>query len=434
MKPNKSKSPPLQSSDPSFLDLTSYLSSSKTTVRKIFKNPCIRNLINTHHPQVITFLRDHLHSLLELSFNILDKYSSIAFDFIEEGLTEITQALLDTNDFQQVSESYLQQKDTSSVIIYRISQITFQILNCSLSSFPTNCSFAFKLVDYIGQQTVLAFFERIFSDQKFYAAQNFFLQHDLLQDLVNSFAKWDEKKEVKYGDNDYECLHNSLIIFSIIFSHPRWSQQASSPRVLEKFLKKVKKCDPRIENERWNILDKVYTTKTAFLFRGLFVLAIEILSEPYTLIMPFHVSILNLLSKMVKYDYELIPLIQDSIIWQLFIRLLIQFPYQTFVSNSLISFFKEALKISELRQKCTLILEPVFMDFQLEYGSIDFEIGKAAMETARTDKEFARKISNIPGYSNWIKNEKKRSKIGDYGGKVPPQPMSAMGILTATDF
>ena len=188
-------------------------------------------------------------------------------------------------------------------------------------TFPTNCEFIMKFLSFIEHQTVLAFFENIFmNDSKVNAAQNFLIRQGIVSILTEPLSTWPIDRIPIYAEPEYEKYRNSLHLYRIASSFPRISDEFIKPFQIQIITHRIRRLPSIIEDERWKLIDALYSFKTADLFRGLFLTAIDIISEPYNIVREIHVSALNILSKMIQYDPILIPFFRDSQIWQVLIH------------------------------------------------------------------------------------------------------------------
>ena len=408
---------PLISSTP---DLTLLLSSPKFSVRKVFKTPHLARLIVTQNPQIFSYFKSHISDLLKIALNVEDQFSKNAFDLLEGGQKDITDELCAGDYIQIISQSILVNTQLNPISLFRICQLTYQIILFYPISFPTNCEFIMKLLSFIEHQTVLSFFENIFTDDsRLNAAQNFLIRQGIVNILTEPLSKWPVDHTAHYGDKEFEKLHNSLQLFRVASTVPRLSAEFIKPFIIQIFQFRVSILPSIVEAQRWKVLDALYSMKSAYLFRGLFLNALEIISEPYDTVQEIHVCALNLISKMIQYDHVLIQFIRDSQIWQVLTRLLIQFPLHTFIARSIYNFFNQAFQIKDLHQKCGDILLTLFLDNKNETGILRFAIGKCAIDYAKQDKEFDVMIKEIPGYDSWKEEQDKRERCNGYGGKTP---------------
>ncbi|OHT09281.1 hypothetical protein TRFO_21848 [Tritrichomonas foetus] len=432
--PNKNRSSP---------DLSMYLDKidqSSNRFQKLFKNPNILRLFNSHHPQLLLYLCDRIEDLILLSFDKTDEHLSkfVFYYLLISTDLAIHQALISDDVLKRTSIIALNRKDDLFALTRAIQLLQYTIQSIT-NEFPYTLSFLCMFLPYINESCVFYFYQSICScDECYNSVQNWLVEINFPNLLVEELYQIYRKAQFD-DENEVQKAINILKLISFCKDSNKFGKMFLKTKLIEVLndewhVNKGNLVNDILLNELWITTSIFYSCETAPLMRGLFQKAVELMTEPYCKLDQYRISVIDVISSMLQVDELLQPFIANSHLEETVLRLVIQFPGHSFLQNSLLKLCSTAFEIPIIKDHFAraLISSLVFEAANVYNNSIlafTCDLVQAAINAGHTDKLFLNGLKSMLGFDEFMNSIlKPRMKLmkNGYGGRLPIFKQKAM--------
>ena len=410
-----------------FPDLTAYLSQPKMCVKKLIKHSLSVKFIIAKHPQIVDYIQHHINELIDIIFCDDKQLATQGYTVFGHLQSDLIDSILQTSDFREQVLKILRNDKKETYILARACNMTALALTMNAGSFPTACDYILNFVNYIEEDPILDFFQEITqedfsytSTQEWLASKSF---DKIVTDLINTtFIDNDDY----YANPNLKKLTNLFQLIEFCVTSPALIEQFRSTDTIKAILK-FPRLHHKAEDARWSALDALYCKKSIDLMRDIYDDAFSVLAEPYVVINNFRLSALHIFEKMITYDTVLIPKIKKSPLYQIILRMILQFHDNTFVLIQIEQFLQIAFKNKEINIIYANALIPalIYEGMKQENKALScflFKIVDDAVAAANKDRIFKAALLRIDEFDAFLKGPvKQRRKLiqNGYGGKLP---------------
>ena len=404
-------------------DLTRYLEKIDDRIHLLLKNPNLNQLVQTHHPQIIKYLCDHIKELFQIAIDSDNKtLSNFVYDYILLSDNAIIRNSLMKSDY--LKRRLFQAIDNNNeYALKRIIQLIEYSIQLGLEAPPSSLSFILMLLPYCYETSVYYFFQALCSnDGCFQDIQRWMIDFDFPEILIEELSNVQASDDM---DEKVILLRKNLLnLVSFCLKSQILRSYFLNYRLIEIL---NSRWDDNVNNELWNTISNSYSPETAQYMRGLYQNALDILTDPYTIIKPYIISGIDLLTSMLLTDDVLRSYIAGNQLEKTVLRLIVQFPGHSFLQNALLRFCTAAFQVSSMKFNfAECLIAPLYHESLKSEGwqirAFVAQLTQKAIEAAQKDKQFFKYLKNLDCFNN-IKGEflKKRDNMlkKSYGGKPP---------------
>ena len=408
-------------------DLTSYLSQPKMCVRKLLKHSLSVKFIIAKHPQIVEYLSAHINELLHIIFSDDEKLASQGYMVFGHLQSSLIDSILQSSDFHAQIVDVLTKRSDVTRAVSRACNMTALALTMSNGEFPPVCDFIIDFPKYIEQCPIMDFFEEITQDDISYIPVQEWLVASSFPQLIT-----DQINEIEVDSDDYyksKNLQQLTNLFKLIQFSSTSAPLIDGFRRIEtvKAITRFETLHHKVEDARWSALDALYCSESVDIMNGLFNSVVAVLSEPYVTIYNFRLSALHVLEKMLVNDRKLISNFKKTPIYQIILRMILQFSENSFVLLQVEEFLQAVFKNKEINVVYANSLIPPLMyegtkRENLTMTSFVFKVIDDALAAATKDKMFKVALLQIEDFDLFLqgplKQRRKLMKEG-YGGRLP---------------
>lgn len=337
------------------VEVRNYFANSNLTLDQFLANPNINYLIRNPLPEFIHFIKDHIDQLIEISFDFsnLNK-SALAFKVIQVSSSLVKEAISNSIILQHDGLTLLASQNPSSVALSRICYFTQVVISTVPHLIMSRCGYLLQFFAFLNDVSVSSFFFQTCYSQNYKDVQQFYVNASF-SSIVS--AEIHQMKPDNLTMEDTIKLEN---LFAIIqFSRMSSILEASfrSDAILESLLYCLGLFPESVENSRWLTLAYISEEK---LFPQLVPMAISILTQPCSTMKNFKVTIFQFLTRAIIIKPDSAELLVKCHFTQIIIRMLVQFPFHTFLQRTAQSFLQAALQNPYLHDSVLSDIIPAF--------------------------------------------------------------------------
>ena len=416
-----------QNQTSNFPDLTSYLSQTKMCVKKLIKHSLSVKFIIAKHPQIVDYIQHNINELINIIFCDDKKLAAQGYTVFGHLQSDLIDSILQTPDFREQVLNVLRGNERETYILARACNMTALALTMNAGSFHDACDYILDFVIFILDDPIMDFFQEITQEDFSYIATQEWLASRSFTKIVTDLINTTMIDSDDYYDNKNALkLTNLFRLIEYCETSPALIENFRSPETIKALLK-FPRLHHKVEDARWSALDALYCKKSIDLMRDIYDDAFTVLAEPYVVISNFRLSALHIFEKMLNYDKIIFEKIKKAPLYQIILRMILQFQENTFVLIQIEQFLQVAFKNKDINIIYANALIPplIYEGIKQENKAMScfvFKVIDDAVAAANKDRIFKAALLNIDEFDEFLKGPMKaRRKLiqNGYGGKLP---------------
>lgn len=262
------------------------------------------------------------------------------------------------------------------------------------------------------------------NDERFACVQKWFSEHWFIPAIVSELKAC---RCIKSAEN-FEKVRNLFELIRVCASCPNLRNPVTSVSVLELLNLDWDEFDEQTQDILWSLRLLLYRQETKQYFRGLYPVIMDAMCGPYDKLRSYRVSAIQLIKNMLEMDDEVRPfIVSANILHSTVLRLVFQFPENTFLGRAVIELCSVCFELVETREFFIAgVVQPLVCDwFKSECGHLSptaFEIIEMAYQFGRNNAKFMALLNSITDFGRFVETclkDRMRITKGEYGGRLP---------------
>lgn len=315
----------------------------------------------------------------------------------------------------------------SETALNRISQLTLDAIANNIEAVPRSCGYICQFLSFINELSIKDFFDTVCSDDITYKTIHEWLASMNIALLIgNEINQNFPIVEYQYYDKSVQRMRHLFIIVRICLKSTILKPCFLTESFFYVMTKTLLQTIYPIENERWDTLQALYCEENCGIFRSISGTIFHIFSDTIPEIQRYHVSALHLLGMMINRDKYIRQFLLTSNLHEALLRLLLQFPSNTFLHQAILYIFKEAIEFPEFQK---LFIENLVIPLVLEGTSSDstvlvgtsFEIISKTLGFSKSSPDIVKFLKDFPEFMSFVKDvvfDRLKLIKNGYGGRI----------------
>ena len=351
------------------------------------------------------------------------KLSALAIEIISNNQA-IAKRIANSEALHEVERHVLEESERDEWELARFVELC-QFIISSTGEFPVTMTFIVTLLPFINHFCVARMFMSLCdNDERFVCAQKWFSEHWFIPAIVSELKAC---RGINTADN-FEKVRNLFELIRVCASCPNLRNPVTSVSVLEILNLDWDEFDEQTQDILWSLRLILYRQETKQYFRGLYPVIMDTMCGPYDKLRSYRVSAIQLIKNMLEMDDEVRPfIISANILHSTVLRLVFQFPENTFLGRAVIRLCSVCFELVETREFFVAgVVQPLVCDwFKSDCGHLSptgFEIIEMAYQFGRTNAKFMALLTNITDFGRFVETclkDRMRIAKGEYGGRLP---------------
>ena len=314
-------------------DFDKMLKSEQTTVEEALSEPMAFRLFRQRDEQIVSFFVSHAEQLLNLAFTD-NCMSHKAFAILERGDPEVTEAILKDQKFHHTAMFILGRKDADHLLLSRLASLTYAVAMVDPHFIIESCGFILQMLSFAWETSIFTLFEFLCKEDWLNRPlQEWLIQIGFIDILHREIDHVDSVIGKDRMDDNANLLCSYMSLIRLCAKNQVFDEKISSVNVVAALNGGIGEYPQFIEDARWMALSALYKQSTSESMRGLFQLAVEIVTSSKKQVTQSTVAALQVLRGMLDLDDVLRPfIVKANVGWEVTMLMLIH-PNQSILHN-----------------------------------------------------------------------------------------------------
>lgn len=325
---------------------------------------------------------------------------------------QLFQKLLEDNYFGNAALDVMTADDVSNFIIGRLSSITLQALICNPEEASPQCGFIYSLLSHCENPSVIYFFETITSDPMLVTVQQWLTDMGFVEYILREIYSFDPKYKSNEENQYYDKVWlRALTLYNLIHTcsiNPNLQDSFRIDQVADALKMELVNAPEFVKTARWKAISSIVCEKVATNMLELIHPAFNILLENFEHLAHYRVCALIFVTKMMKVAPLTTELLMETMVPQLIIHIITQFPNSSLLHRSFFRFINEGLNCDRFATIVVNIYTPILMEIASErtnrvLAPMCFEIIKLFIVKSEKSRDIKVALQETADFNHFVK-------------------------------